>query len=404
GDVHAFLDGALGAYPEEAATHVREHLEVCQECARLLEDEKRLRAEASKILAASAQTPVELDPLEELLARAAALGGQSGAEEAGAAEGARARPSLGRRIYSLRWAATVVVSLGAGWMARGLSGPAGSVAPGFVAEPAVGERVRPVATEIGARVSADQELQERDNAGRLAEAETLPDSPNAVAVGGVAPDADPGAGGFDDDRGAGRPDADPGAGGFDDDAVLDKVEAVPDRQRVQSAVVRELGPTDANVIGQPTEPQVEALSLSDELRSPAQAVERRDRASVFSNAAPARSAQASRSTTPFMVPGLPVRDVRVAPSSDGPPGEPGGSVIVTQELADGRIVELEFVPLTANDPGPRGFQERSEPFGRARQAGWSMVVRDVPGGVAVLSGPLTEPELAELLDRALGLR
>ena len=174
---------------------------------------------------------------------------------------------------------------------------------------------------------------------------------------------------------------------------------------MQSAVVRELGPTDANVIEQPTEPQVEALSLSDELRSPAQAVERRDRASVFSNAAPARSAQASRSTTPFMVPGLPVRDVRVAPSSDGLPGEAGGSVIVTQELADGRIVELEFIPLTVNDPGPaRGFQERSEPLGRARQAGWSRVVRDVPGGVAVLSGPLTEPELAELLDRALGLR
>ena len=50
------------------------------------------------------------------------------------------------------------------------------------------------------------------------------------------------------------------------------------------------------------------------------------------------------------------------------------------------------------------FQERSDFLGCIQPSGWVMVVRDVPGGMAVLSGPLTEPELAELLDRALGLR
>ena len=55
GDMHAYLDGALGAYPEEAARHVREHLDACRECAQLLEGERRLRQGASTILAVSAQ-------------------------------------------------------------------------------------------------------------------------------------------------------------------------------------------------------------------------------------------------------------------------------------------------------------------------------------------------------------
>ena len=71
GDVHAYLDGALGAYPTEAARHVRDHLDACTECAQLLADERRLRQEASSILAESAQGAVELDPFEELLVRAA---------------------------------------------------------------------------------------------------------------------------------------------------------------------------------------------------------------------------------------------------------------------------------------------------------------------------------------------
>ena len=96
GDVHAYLDGALRTYPEEAARHVRDHLDACPECAQLLESERRLRREASAILADSAQGPVELDTLEELLARAAA-------------SSAHTRPSVGRITY-LRWAAMIVIS------------------------------------------------------------------------------------------------------------------------------------------------------------------------------------------------------------------------------------------------------------------------------------------------------
>ncbi len=255
GDIHAYLDGALGAYPEEAARHVREHLDACPECAQLLDDEKRLREEASAILAASTVGPVELDSFEELRARAAALDVQEGHEEAeGAERTGRAHPSLGSRLYSLRWAATVVISLGAGWMAREITGPTADLERVSVAEP--------VASEIEIRSSDDQELRERQdpqqrqelaeaiergNAGRLAEAETPLESPSVAAVGGAR-------------------EADQGAAGFDDDAVLDQVEAVSARQRAESTVARGVGPTDADITAQATEPQVDALSRSDELR------------------------------------------------------------------------------------------------------------------------------------------
>ena len=389
GDIHAYLDGALGAYPEEAARHVREHLDACRVCAQVLEEERRLREEASAILAASALGPVELDSLEELRARATALDGQERAEGAKGPERAdrmvRARPSLAGRMYSIRWAATVVISLGAGWMVREVTGPTGD---------ATRENVRePVVREVGARSpdaqgrEASLELMERDNAGRFAEAETLPASLSSEVVEGVPPVSDR------------------AAGGFDDDAVLDQVEALPVRQREESAVARGLGRADANVAAQVEEPPVQARAFLDELRSSTSAVDRQDRAVLLGNEAPRAFAGGTVSTTPFLVPGLPVRDVRLAPGADGQGGRAGGAVVVTQELPDGRVVELRFVPLASGDVVVGGaFQTRDDSFSRTQRAGWGTVVRDVPGGVAVLSGPLTEPELDELLDRMLGPR
>ena len=402
GDIHAYLDGALGAYPEEAARYVREHLDACPECAQVLEVEGRLRQDASAIIAASAQGPVELDPLDELLARASALDGQERAQElvkSGRTGGTRR--SVGSRVYMLRWAATVVVSLGAGWVARDVAGPADDVARGVVGEP--------VLSETGLRRAADQERAELDNIGEPANAERLRESVGAV-TGGLAeveaqlesPDASIVVGG--------GLAADRGAEGFDDDAVLDQVEAVSARQRrEESAVARDVAVADANTRAQAADPQVQALAPSDELRRSAPAVDGRDGASLRGNAAPAPASSPassnSLSTTSFLVPGLPVRDVRLAPEADGSVGATGGSVVVTQELSDGRLIELQFVPVAGSDAVVGGaFQERSDFLGRIQPSGWAMVVRDVPGGMAVLSGPLTEPELAELLDRALGLR
>ena len=402
GDVHAYLDGALGAYPDEAAAHVREHLNACRECAQLLEGERRLRKDASAILAASAQGQVELDPFEELLARAAESDRQERAEGAEGSERARsARPLLGSRLYSLRWAAMVVVSLGAGWMARDLTGPAGDLARDAGSELVVQQ----------IESAADQERLERDGAAVPAVTDALPDglpdglpaSPAVVAerradidtpsdadptsdlqvaatrFQAPAPPESPGAAAAS----SVRLNADPAAGGFAGDVVLDQVvaavEAPPARQLNRSAAARTVGAADRDA---------------------------RARVSQLSDLAAPRSADVSRSTTPFLVPGLRVLDVRLAPGADDlPGGESGTSMIVTQELEDGRIIELEFVPGAASDPAfGVALQERDDLVGRTGPVGWSTAVREVPGGVAVLSGPLAPSALEDLLDRALGPR
>ena len=95
----------------------------------------------------------------------------------------------------------------------------------------------------------------------------------------------------------------------------------------------------------------------------------------------------------------------MALEADGLAAGPAGSVLVTQELGDGRVIELQFVPLAGSAGVVReAFQERNDFLDRTLPADWSRAVRDVPGGLAVLSGPLSEGELAELLDRALGPR
>ncbi len=431
GDVHAYLDGALGAYPEEAARHIREHLDACRDCAQLLEDERRLRQEADAILAASTPRPVEVAPLEELLARAAESDHEEPAQGAEGSE-RKARPLVGSRLYSLRWAATVVIALGAGWMAREVTGPAGGVTNGAANERGAANEL--VATESVSRPVADQERLEGDVVGGLAEAETLRESqaaaadrlaevdappesqvvvtsalrreetrsvsPGAVAVGGASLGADRGAGGSDDAAVLGD------AAAPDNAAVLDQVQR---RQRAASAVA-EVVPADANARAQAAEPPVERARLSDELRASALASsasdsDRQDGASVFSNAPPGASASASLSATSFRVPGLLILDVRVAPEADGRAGEPSGLVVVTQELEDGRVIELRFVPLARSDVVRREvFQERNNLLGRTVQADWRTAVREVPGGVAVLSGPLTERELEDLLDSVLGPR
>ncbi|MGD8318866.1 MAG: zf-HC2 domain-containing protein [Gemmatimonadota bacterium] len=113
GTLHAYLDGALDAVlPADEAARVRRHLELCDECAARLEEERALRAEASHILGRAAPETRDLPPFEALLARAAAEPGESGP-----------RVPKGRRLQRLAWAASVVLAVGAGWMLRSASAP-----------------------------------------------------------------------------------------------------------------------------------------------------------------------------------------------------------------------------------------------------------------------------------------
>lgn len=103
GALHAYLDGALDEYPAAEARRVREHLESCAACAGRLEEERKIRQDATAMLALAVPN-VELPSFEELRAYVKAM---------------PAPPSRASvRLRNMGWAASVVLALGAGWMVR----------------------------------------------------------------------------------------------------------------------------------------------------------------------------------------------------------------------------------------------------------------------------------------------
>ena len=103
GELHAWLDGALDRLGEGRGAEVREHLRSCASCREALVAEEAMRARAAEVLALAAPRPREVPPFEALLRRARAGGPP---------------PRAVSRRARVGWAASVVLALGAGWMAR----------------------------------------------------------------------------------------------------------------------------------------------------------------------------------------------------------------------------------------------------------------------------------------------
>jgi hypothetical protein len=187
GALHAYLDSALDEYPASEARRVREHLESCAVCVGRLEEERRLRQDATAMLGLAAPE-VEVPSFEELKAYVKAM---------------RPRPTRASlRLYRMGWAASVVLALGAGWMVRGgqltqrdagrpgVAGPDASAASRLVptAEREVGDFATSVDGVEGRAVSRQVDRQEvviqadlvRDNLSKTAA------QPAEVVVGGVA--------------------------------------------------------------------------------------------------------------------------------------------------------------------------------------------------------------------------
>ncbi len=147
GEIHAYLDGALDRLGRERATEVREHVGRCEDCRGRLEEERRLRDAADRLLDLGAPETVDMPPFEEIRRRA-----QAGARARDATVGPTREPvrppAAGRagdvsgptrRLPDLQrwaWAASVVLALGTGWLLRGSdlvrsAGYEGEQAPGF---------------------------------------------------------------------------------------------------------------------------------------------------------------------------------------------------------------------------------------------------------------------------------
>ena len=399
GDIHAYLDGALGAYPEDEATRIRAHLEECQECAEALAEERDLRRVASEILAATAQAPVDLDPFEELVARAG--------------EAEPSRPAGGTsRFRVLRMAATVVVSLGAGWLARDLTTPARDLARGPTLDAVRAQDA------VASRTNEDVTQEEDESVDRQATVSDFaiqPEAPeesrdlDAAAAAPMAPAEAAQAGRgralggelrLDQQRELERQ-AEPAQARRRLEAIDPTGVAVAADNRAAGAVVREVAPT----------------VLADELSK----TDPEDPFANEANAVAFDEMSITARTSSFVIPRLPVRDVRLSALTEGL--EP--SVTVIQELPDGRTLGLRFVAVARGGaaadaasarraskgvPSGRELEERDALeeaqglFGESIPEGWSQVVRAVQGGVAILRGPLSEAELSELLDEAVAGR
>lgn len=111
GRLHALLDGALDDEAPSEAAAVRAHLDSCTACAARLEEARALREASDAILAGALPEPGPLPDLETLRAEARHRQGTG---------------SRRRRLVRLAWAASVVISLGAGWVAREVTGPGGT--------------------------------------------------------------------------------------------------------------------------------------------------------------------------------------------------------------------------------------------------------------------------------------
>ncbi|MFW6199821.1 MAG: hypothetical protein ACOC8K_04540, partial [Gemmatimonadota bacterium] len=54
GEIHVHLDGAVDLLPARRAAEIREHLFRCEDCQARLEEERRIRDQASGILGSAA--------------------------------------------------------------------------------------------------------------------------------------------------------------------------------------------------------------------------------------------------------------------------------------------------------------------------------------------------------------
>jgi hypothetical protein len=119
GDLHAWLDGGLAEdSPEDR--RLRIHVEVCADCRARLEEARRLRFAAAKILADAVPATGDMPRFEELQRKA-------GGEAPGSSVAHELRHRLGRgrwpSIERLAWAASVVLAVGDAFGAAAADAP-----------------------------------------------------------------------------------------------------------------------------------------------------------------------------------------------------------------------------------------------------------------------------------------
>lgn len=187
GLLHAYIDGAFETDAPERA-EIEAHLADCADCRVRLEDALRVRDDAQRVLGRLAPPPREAPSWSEIVEAHAA-----GTGAAPAAGSVSASPRRGARPFrQLAWAASLVLALGAGWMARAMFTAPGVMpsSPATMQEQAATMRAtpRPVPeTEAAADAIAEPPAAARAAAAEQAERQERPSSEAGGARETVAP-------------------------------------------------------------------------------------------------------------------------------------------------------------------------------------------------------------------------
>lgn len=326
GHLHAWLDGALDHYPPDEAEAVRQHMATCERCAARLEEARALRAESRGILAGADPGPGPLPELEEMRAEARRRGQDRGR-----------RSSLRR----LAWAASVVLALGAGWMANEVARPGGLTSPPVPAR-GPGPVVRPASDDAeaaaGSRAAEEPAVPPRQDEGAagLERPTGAPSSEPRTTEVAQAPDP-------------GSDAAMPGDSGAVSEAAVTEEDATLAARLAPGAPDSGLEPPAAELRG---DSAGEDAARRAELEAPAPdrttAAEREavaDRAAGAPAAAVGELAAPAGGGLPLGVPGLPV-----IAASRSHAGSGGTLVRVLQRFPEGDTLEVMHL-LGGADPG-----------------------------------------------------
>lgn len=136
GRLTAFLDGAFA--PGDAdRMEIEAHLAGCRDCRNRLDEERQWKERAGEILGQIEAPAAVVPPWEELVAR--------GGDVAGRRAGRRPR-----RFVPLAWAASLVMAIGAGWMAHEMIGSSPSARRPAAVQSAAAPAVAPEEGTAGA--------------------------------------------------------------------------------------------------------------------------------------------------------------------------------------------------------------------------------------------------------------
>ncbi len=382
GELHAYLDGALDALPEDRARSVREHVESCPACRARLEEEASVRRRAQELVGAALPQGVELPSLEELKRQAAAATPSDQLAEISPETGPGRRQG---RLFDtvpprvvLAWAASLVVALGVGWLGRDVRG---------------GWELRVAPPQRGIS-------QDAPRAPSIEEAEELEAEPVPV----VAVEGETGAGAGRAAEGSTPPEAVAGVGRGG--AVRELVER--ERQSAAGGGDRGAGAAEGKVVESvvATGAREEAAGerRTDDLLGVAPM--RAEADAVPGEAMPSAPHPGGE---PMGLPGLPILSVQTTPGEEQ-------EVRIVQVLPSGAPVELRYLRVRQPEtlgperdvmaPVSRALAETEEavrqeapaavPPSRADATGWSEVVVQLGQWQVLLTGPVSEDSLQSL--------